>query len=106
MSYLKPSVGYAMQTIVQLQLLKIVGHVPILMLNRWLHICQAIDFKTSKITTVANGFVAEDIPANTSSYSSPYNRYHNESMPLGRIETLKDNLIIGLRGEPVGWTGK
>ena len=78
-----------------------------LMHNRWLHICQAIDFKTSKITTVANGFVSEDIlGADIYSYNSPYYQHHIESTPLGRIETLKDNFIIGLRGEPLGWSGQ
>ena len=66
------------------------------MYNRWIHICQAIDFKTSKITTVVNGFVSDD---STFQYM-PF----NESNPIGRIETMKDNFVIGLLGDSLGWT--
>ena len=70
------------------------------MYNRWLHICQAIDFKTSKITSVVNGFVSDVIV-----YES-FSGVYNGSNPLGRIETLKDHFIIGLVGEGGEWKGK
>ena len=68
------------------------------MFNRWIHICQAIDFKTSTITTVANGFVYEDSAIGWKPY--------NESNPLGRIEKMKDSFILGLHAEAYGWFGK
>ena len=77
------------------------------MYNRWIHICQAIDFKTSKITTVVNGFVSDDIPADKKwPYVSPYYQVYNESNPLGRIETITNNFVIGLRGDAGSWSGK
>ena len=68
------------------------------MYNRWIHICQAIDFKTSKLTTVVNGFVSDD--------STVQYRVYNQSNPLGRIETMKENFIIGLLGDKYSWYGK
>ena len=65
--------------------------------GRWIHICQAIDFNTMNPVTVVNGVMAADIA---------YSELYNVSGPIGRIETLKDNFIIGLMGEEGSWFGK
>ena len=66
--------------------------------GRWVHLCQAIDFKTLKTQTVVNGVQADDVEA--------YSEKHNLSQPIGRVESLKDNFIIGLYGENGKWFGK
>ena len=66
--------------------------------GRWIHICQAIDFNTMNPVTVVNG--VNRIMADA------YAEFYNVSGPIGRIETLKDNFIIGLMGEGGNWFGK
>ena len=72
------------------------------MFGRWIHVCQAIDFITSKITSVVNGEVV-DVANCCRNY---YNKAYNESNPLGRIKSMKDNFIIGLSGAEDKWYGK
>ena len=72
-------------------------------MNRFVHVCQSIDFETAKIETVADGFV-EDI-AYHRHYWTPY---WNKDNPLTlNHQTITNHLLIGGFGHENGkWLGK
>ena len=82
-----------------------IGAFEIVCYNRFLHFCQAIDFQDSTIMTVTNGAVQEPSIRNDR-YERDWNTYWKENGPIGNVESLKDNLVIGLIGRDGSWTGK
>ena len=56
------------------------------MFNRWIHICQAMDFNNYQITTAVNGYVSD---------KTNFTQDFKLSNPLRRNETLKDRFAIG-----------
>ena len=82
-----------------------IGAFEIVCYNRFLHFCQAIDFQDSTIMTVTNGAVLEPSAANERA-ENDWNTYWKENGPIGQVESLKDNLVIGLIGRDGSWKGK
>ena len=68
------------------------------MFNRWIHICQAMDFNNYQITTVVNGDIGKTGKTNFTKQFAEY----GIKIPLQRNETLKDKFAIGVSAD---WWG-
>ena len=64
------------------------------MFNRWIHICQAMDFNNYQITTVVNGEIGW--PGNNNFTKNFVQDGETFKNPLRRNETLKDKFAIGV----------
>ena len=79
-----------------------IGAFEITCYNRFLHFCQAIDFQDSTIMTVTNGAVGKQ----SETLEKIWNEYWKENGPIGQVESLNDNFVIGVLGREGSWTGK
>ena len=66
------------------------------MFNRWIHICQAIDFEAGTTENIVNGLNMDETVSK---------KYFNGSKPVGKMASMKDNFLIGLVGEGGAWHG-
>ena len=76
----------------------VLGTLPLLQYNRWLHICSAIDFQTSKLHVVVNGAVPDPTPSNSALY--------NISQHLGTVDSMREKFVIGAVAKWGKWFGK
>ena len=53
--------------------------------------------------TVTNGAVID--PAGKERVEKDWNEFWKENGPIGQVESLKDNFLIGLIGRDGSWTG-
>ena len=74
--------------------------------NKWVHVCQSVNFITSEIVTVANGLTATAFASKDPGIFNPYYATHTEENPLGKyldVKSLKGRLVIGLSSASSGW---
>ena len=74
-------------------------------MNRWLHVCQSVDFNTGLISLVANGLQMTDWKAD-----SPWEYYYhygpNGTKTLDKVDIFNNTFVIGPYGQAHLWIGK
>ena len=75
-------------------------------MNRWLHVCQSVDFNTGLISLVANGQLMTDWPPEPYPWYYYYLYGPNGTKTLDKVDIFKNNFVIGPYGQAHLWIGK
>ena len=74
-------------------------------MNRWLHVCQTVDFNTGLISLMANGQLMTDWPG-TRGWHYYYNYGPNGTKTLNKVDIFNNTFVIGPYGQAHLWIGK